>query len=93
MVCDACFNRVKVKSPQYVLVSLLSWRDREGLNKRRMLEIVRTNEGTAIQDYFPHALLGDEFLSYFPQWKELYMHLKTRYDELCESGRVVFIVL
>jgi hypothetical protein len=39
---------------QYVFFSLMSWKDKDGLNKRRMLEVVRANE-------------GDEFLSYFPQ--------------------------
>src|SRR5690554_4134101 len=38
------FNRVKIKAPQYVFFSLLQWRDKDGLNKRRMLEVVRTNE-------------------------------------------------
>jgi hypothetical protein len=55
-----------------VAFSLLSWKDKGGLNKRRMLEVVRMNEGS-------------EFLSYFPQWKELYNHLKMRYDELCAN--------
>lgn len=45
VVCDANFNRVKIKSPQYVSMALMSWKDKDGLNKRRMLEVVRTNEG------------------------------------------------
>jgi hypothetical protein len=32
----------------------MSWKDRDGLNKRRMLEVVRANE-------------GEEFIAYFPQ--------------------------
>ncbi len=59
VVVDAKFNRVKVKSPQYVCLSLMSWKDKDGLNIRRMLEVVRVNE-------------GEEFISYFPQWVPLY---------------------
>lgn len=40
---------------------------REGFSSRRMLEIVVTNE-------------GEEFLSYFPEWTDLYNKIKTRYQ-------------
>lgn len=43
----------------YVQVALLSATDKEGLNARRLLEIIQLNEGS-------------EFLSYFPQWTKLY---------------------
>lgn len=49
VVRDGNFNRVKVKSPQYVCMSLMSWKDKDGLNKRRMLEIVRSNEGATFK--------------------------------------------
>lgn len=76
VVCDAEFHRIKVKSPQYVFFSLMSWRDKDGLNKRRMLEVIRSNEGS-------------EFLSYFPQWKNLYEHLKMRFDELIDQWTAI----
>lgn len=49
VVCDAAFNRLKVKSPQYVALSLL----KENLSPRRMLEIVRANESDEFFAYFP----------------------------------------
>lgn len=50
----------------------MSWKDCNGLNRRRMLEVARLNE-------------GDEFLSYFPQWKHLYDSVKASYDKLVSS--------
>jgi len=49
IICDANFNRVKVKSPQYVAISHL----REGFSTRRMIEIILTNEGEEFLAYFP----------------------------------------
>ncbi|KAL6052710.1 RNA ligase, T4 RnlA [Balamuthia mandrillaris] len=73
VVCDQHFNRVKVKSPQYVAISLLSRTDAKGLNIRRMLTVVKHNEGS-------------EFLSYFPQWAHLFAQIKEKYDCLCEEA-------
>lgn len=50
----------------------MSWKDCNGLNRRRMLEVARLNE-------------GDEFFSYFPQWKHLYESVKASYDKLVSS--------
>ncbi len=65
VVCDARFNRIKVKSPQYVAIHHL----RDSLSVRRMIDIVRTNE-------------GNEFLNYFPEFEPLYREVKQRYDNL-----------
>lgn len=65
IICDGSFNRVKVKSPQYVAISHI----RESFSSRKMLEIVRLNE-------------GEEFLSYFPEWTELYYKIKENYLQL-----------
>jgi RNA ligase len=65
IVCDRAFNRVKIKSPQYVAIAHL----REGFSSRRMLQILTANE-------------GEEFLTYFPEWTELYQTMKVRYLEL-----------
>jgi RNA ligase len=65
IVCDRAFNRVKIKSPQYVAIAHL----REGFSARRMLQILTANE-------------GEEFLTYFPEWTELYQTMKVRYLEL-----------
>jgi len=65
VVCDANYNRVKVKSPQYVAVAHM----KDGFTTRRMLEIVRTNENS-------------EFLSYYPEYTELYYEIRIKYERL-----------
>lgn len=67
IVCDANYNRVKVKSPQYVAVSHL--RDSVGMSRRKLLELVRTNEGS-------------EFLSYYPEFTNDYNDIKYKYERL-----------
>ena len=42
---------------------------RSGFSSRRMLEIVATNE-------------GEEFLNYYPEWTDLYHHIRAKYDAL-----------
>jgi RNA ligase len=49
IVCDRQFNRVKVKSPQYVAIAHL----RSSFSARRMLEIIMANEGEEFLAYFP----------------------------------------
>ncbi len=49
IVCDRQFNRVKVKSPQYVAIAHL----RSSFSSRRMLEIIMANEGEEFLAYFP----------------------------------------
>lgn len=62
VVVDKNFNRVKVKSPMYVAVSLLSTRDTNSLNELRLAQILLVNE-------------SEEFLTYFPQYREAYDHV------------------
>jgi len=64
VVVDDKFNRIKVKSPQYVALSHI----RDCMSTRRMVEIVRSNE-------------NQEFLSYFPEYLELFNTVKERYDQ------------
>lgn len=68
VVCDAAFNRVKVKSPQYVKISLLKGA-KGPFTDRYLLEIIRINE-------------GDEFLAYFEELRPRYEELKTKYNAL-----------
>jgi len=67
VVCDSNYNRVKVKSPQYVAVSHL--RDSVGMSRRKLLELVRTNEGS-------------EFLSYYPEFTDEYNNIRYKYERL-----------
>jgi hypothetical protein len=72
VICDANFNRIKVKTPQYVAISHL----RDGMGSRRMLEIVRVGEGEEVLAYFP------EFMSMHDEIKERYdAYVQTIHDE------------
>jgi RNA ligase len=45
---------------------------RSGFSSRRILEIVATNE-------------GEEFLNYYPEWRDLYHKIRGKYDALVEE--------
>lgn len=49
VVCDATFNRVKVKAPAYVALAHL----KDGMSGRRLLDVVRANESSEFLAYFP----------------------------------------
>jgi len=49
VVCDADFNRIKVKSPQYVAWSHV----KEGFGPRRILEVITSGESDEFVSYFP----------------------------------------
>ncbi len=68
IVCDRHFNRIKVKSPQYVAMSHL----RSQFSTRKFLEIIRNNE-------------GEEFLSYYPEWTELYFRVQQQYEDFVQE--------
>lgn len=65
VVCDENFNRVKVKSPQYLALHSM----RDGFGPRRVIEMIRLNE-------------SDEWLSYFPEFRDIHDKYKVQYDAL-----------
>jgi hypothetical protein len=67
VVCDGNYNRLKVKSVQYVSMSHL--KESVGMSNRQLLEIVRRNESS-------------EFLSYFEEFKDDYYGVKAQYERL-----------
>lgn len=70
VVIDSKFNRIKIKSPQYICLGLLGHGpDSNKLDPKYILEIIRTNEGS-------------EFLSYMPQYIDMYNSIKEKYDNL-----------
>jgi len=73
VVCDHRFNRIKVKSPQYVALHHMV----ESSSPKSIIKIIQTNE---------HA----EFLSYFPEYKEMYDGLKVEYDSLVASAQEAY---
>ena len=72
VVCDSQFRRVKIKSPQYVKLSLIQKNTNPRLNDKYLVEIIQANE-------------GEEFLSYFESYRTKYNALKNNYNHLIES--------
>jgi hypothetical protein len=68
---------VKVKSPLYVQLALLSTKDKQGLNAKRILTIIQQNE-------------GEEFLTYFPQWRADYDALMDKYTKVISKVNETF---
>lgn len=71
VICDAAFNRIKVKTPQYVALHHM----RDGMGSKRMLEVVRSNESEEFLTYFP------EFKSMHAQVKEKYNELREKIEQ------------
>jgi DNA-directed RNA polymerase subunit N (RpoN/RPB10) len=69
VLCDANFNRVKVKAPHYVALHQLRG---EYFNEKRALEIVMKGE-------------IEEVVSYFPEFKKEIEEVKSKYDLLKED--------
>lgn len=67
VICDKDFNRIKVKSPQYVVLHYLV----STMSTRKMTELIVLNEGSEFLAY-----------SYaFPELVPLYQEIKRRYDD------------
>ena len=73
IVCDDQFNRIKIKSSEYVAISHM----RDGFSTRKLLNIVLTNE-------------GEEFLTYYPEWQELYNQIQIKYETLVEEIKNIY---
>ncbi len=67
IICDDKFNRVKIKSPQYV--ALAHTLNSVAKNPANLIKVVQNNE-------------GDEVISTYPHLKEEYDKLKKNYDNL-----------
>lgn len=68
VVCDASFNRVKVKSLAYLRIHRL--KDSSGrFSNKRIFEIIKAGE-------------TDEVLAYFPEFKELFDRISEKYHKL-----------
>ena len=49
IVCDDQFNRIKIKSSEYVAISHM----RDGFTTRKLIDVVLTNEGEEFLTYYP----------------------------------------
>lgn len=75
VVCDCEYNRVKVKSPQYVALSHI----RDSFSVRRMIEIIRTNEHAEFLSYF------EEFKDMFNEIKPKFEYLVGKIEGFYEA--------
>lgn len=78
VVVDKYFNRVKIKSPAYVQAHYL--RGNGKVSKGKILEIIEKNE-------------QDEFLAYFPEYKDYFKDIENRYDRYKEEASKAIIRL
>ena len=74
VVCDKFFNRIKVKSPEYLKKNWMFpiCPSKHQMNERHILYIIRENE-------------GENFVKYCPEWKIKYEEIKLKYDNLREN--------
>lgn len=73
VVKDSTYNRAKIKSPAYLALAHM----KDGFSSKRMVELVRLNEGS-------------EFLGYFPEFTDLYNEVKSKYEDLVTKIANVF---
>ena len=74
VIVDRHFNRIKVKSPRYVALNRLS----QGVTTRgNIVEIIQNNE-------------QDEFLTYFPEYREIFAEALCRIDAFSARQDAIF---
>ena len=77
VVCDAGFNRVKIKSPAYVALHHC----KDGLmSRRKIAEVIRAGETAEFE----------KALDAFPELRQTFEELKGRYEQLCYSATTVY---
>lgn len=76
VVVDKHFNRVKIKSLEYVNVHHL--RGEGAMTEKRILDIIRQNEIA-------------EYLIYFPEYKELFDEYKRKVDDLYKAYHLMWL--
>ena len=76
VVLDKYFNRVKIKSLEYVNVHHL--RGEGVMSEKRILDIIRQNEIA-------------EYLIYFPEYKELFDEYKRKVDDLYKAYHLMWL--
>lgn len=76
VVCDAAFNRVKVKSPLYVSAHYMRGDDGT-LSHRRAAELIKENQ-------------TDEFLTYFPEYTDDFAKMRAALDGFADGADKAF---
>lgn len=75
IVCDTNFNRIKIKSAEYVQLSHV----RSAITTRKILEIVITNEGEEFLTYFPEYVKLHQQIT--ERYEKLVADIETTYQE------------
>ncbi len=73
VLVDGNFNRIKVKSPQYLALSHI----RDGWGPKRIIEILRSYEGDEFISLFPE--FKEEYYKFKTQWDSLVQELEELY--------------
>lgn len=81
VICDAKFNRIKVKSSQYVAWSHF----RSSFSTRKMLQIILANEGDEFLNYYP------EWTKLYQQIEEKYQKLIVEIREKYEQYKDISV--
>lgn len=76
VVVDGNFNRVKIKSPKYVLIHHL----RDGFSERRLVNLVRMNEQGEFLTYYPE--FKEKFHAYEEKYKNLLEQMETDWNHV-----------
>jgi len=86
VIRDNQFRRVKIKSPAYIKLSLLAPSTDE-VNVKSLATIVQKNEGSHLSlhnsnfsNNNANIMTGDEFLVYFPFFRDIYNQMKETYE-------------
>ena len=74
VVCDANFNRIKIKSPRYVQLHYMA--GNQIWSASRVIDIIRDNEVS-------------EYVAYFPRFKVAFDEIKDKYDAYVRELREV----
>lgn len=77
IVVDNDFNRIKIKSRDYILWANVAGGFKDSTYQKILTKIINEDE-------------MEEFLSYFPQYKNIYLELNNRYQQLLEVIEVEY---
>lgn len=90
VVVDKNFNRVKMKSPQYAAIAHLGFTREEIIEKGLRLD--KYDEKLQMKWMLQIIVINecDEFLSYYPQYTNMYRNIRAKYDTLIASMNALY---
>lgn len=90
VITDGTFNRVKLKSPQYAAISHLGLTPEEILSKGLRMD---RYDGVTQERWMLKVILVNEcseFLVYYPQYRNLYESVHSRYMRLVSEAEALY---